>query len=197
MMSKYNDISIWKDAYMEENFGEELTENSIFIYTSDCMPHPCCASSACVNWFNDIAILTGYIKYMVLNRVFSLVVDLEEPINENIELAISKAVENGIITKEDADHMNEVYAMIDKCFDNSSVNTYELLNDCIATFNAYFGTIRGFDFSAKLFKGLDELKPFVCDYFENSTSYSNEDINRLFDDYSSIDFEEMLAEIIS
>lgn len=72
MMSKYNNISLWKDTDMAENFGEELEATSTFIYSSECMPFPCCVSYGCVNWFNDSVLLAGYVKYMVFNRIFHL-----------------------------------------------------------------------------------------------------------------------------
>ena len=197
MMSKYNDISVWEDTDVSENFGEELKSTSIFIYTSECMSLPCCVSYGCVNWFNNSVLLAGYVKYMVFNRIFSLIVDSEDVLNDDIGDIINKAVSGNIISTEDAEHMTEIYTMIDKCFDSSSENTFEILENSISVFKKHLASIRGFDFCVKLFKGLDELKPFVCDYFDKDSYYSPKNIDELFNNYTSENFETMLAEIIS
>ncbi len=194
-MTDYKKYENWLKIKPDDDLGEDLKKDSLFISVLNCAPLPCCVQFQFVKWANDVRVLAGFIKNVFFRDIWGIMFDLEATEYDSLWDMNETLLELGAVSDEELNRYTFFCDAIDKVFEYENSHDTDTLKEAIDVFNKYIDGMKDFDNKIQLFNGVDELKPFIYEYFGNGLEYSEKKLDELFENVGSPEFKAMLEAI--
>ena len=173
----YNDFDTWKNTSPDCNFGEEAQEDSWFLFQWSCAPLPSGMAGDQMTWFNNPAMLAGFVRHRLLwvaamDMFCDSEPDEECPVEEIIAASTVQSKERDYLRE----HLLHCVALADEACSAPEDEIVLKVRECLAYYNEKFNRnpYGGWDEGADLVHGIDELRKFWPQ--QERYEYSAEDV---------------------